>query len=184
MAWRGGAGKAEILTKVGCDRAFLLEPLFKPHTKGAMNKPLGVCIGILFAGLASAGAANISWGTPQDITGNLSDFDSTGTFVLGYSGDTVSHTIAGLSLTFTNGGQLPNSVYNADSNNNFATVYPVADADYDNLLQNATWGDNPTAPSASQPASDARPDVQPAALGDGCPQLLLRRGRHRLGENV
>ena len=113
-----------------------------------MTRRIAVATAVVavLAAAQMAQAADITWGAPQDITGNLSDFDTSGNFLYGYSGDSLDRMVTGVGL-FASAGLLPNGVYNADSNGNFATVYPGADAEYDDLIQNATWGNNPTAPA-------------------------------------
>ena len=98
----------------------------------------------LAVSLGAAQAANISWGPGQDVTGNLSDFSTTGSFILGWTGGnngTADIPIAGVG-NFTPGEQLARGHYNSDSNNNWETVYPAADAGYTNLLEFAQWSNN------------------------------------------
>lgn len=84
-------------------------------------------------------AAQITWATPTDVTGELTDFSSNGDFHEGYSGDNVDRVVdaAGLNLTFVSSSNLGNGVFNADP----ATR---TNADYDALLQFASWGGGTT----------------------------------------
>ena len=109
----------------------------------------------LLATAGGASAANIAWGGPTDVTGNLSDFSTDGTFEFGWSGGNTggpSIPITGVG-TFSPGEQLQRGQYNSDSDNNWETVYPGADGGYTNLLEFAQWSNIGEKDTLSLPVS-------------------------------
>ena len=99
---------------------------------------LRILILALFA-ISSAHGAEISWGAPQNITGQLSDFDNIGTPVYQWNGGggTITVDPGGINLTFITGAGLANTVTSdMDPHNR------NGDVQYENLLGSMTWQNN------------------------------------------
>ena len=118
-----------------------------------MKKRTLIClVSSLALGATGIHAATITWGAPTDVTGTLADFSTNGTFHEGYSGDNAAIVVdpGGLNIAFQSASNLANGVFgNADP-------AARANADYDALLQNATWaGGNTSIQLGSQNALTA-----------------------------
>ena len=77
----------------------------------------------------------ITWGDPQPVTGEVTDFNTEGELIHAWSGDNGDVIINSLGITFVPGPNLNNNVFGGADN---GVAHP--DADYDALLENATWG--------------------------------------------